>query len=849
MVIKGEDGGEEVGVRIHFLGGAAEVGASCLVIEAAGRRILVDAGIRMHAPDRLPDLSRLQDLGGIDGVVVTHAHADHIGALPLAAGAFPAAPVVATPATAGLMGVMLEDAVRIGEAKADAEGDLPPYGRPQVSALLERLRPLPFGHPLPLLAPIGEPNWLLTFFPAGHVLGAAMALLDTPEGSVLAGGDVSIAPQLTVGPAVPPRQRVDYFVLESTYGNRLHSERAAEETRLVGQIQEIIARGGHCLIPAFALGRAQEILMILAAARRRGAFGAPVWVDGLVRSVCGVYQAYAESGSPALRRLVARQGNPFFSADGPVRPVERPNDRSEILAGPPAVIVASSGMLSGGPSVYYAARLAGDERNGILLTGYQDEEAPGRRLLELTQLPADDRRLTLGGDEIPVRCAVSRYNLSAHADGDELAALAERVRPALTCLVHGDGEARLTLAEKLIQQGLACYQPANGEVVELASRPARQNAVEKPSPTADQLVTLTRATHVSRGWTALELAERYYGRATAEGVEAVGSVLSGSDQFVPDRIRPMVYRVAPPKPAVNTQAWGPVSQERARQRLDETFGGDSTLVKAGLYLNERRIELRFQFPDVARERYARVVKELEAELGWDITFRPTPDQGALQSAALRLLPDGLHPAGAASVHLDQRTVELRVLGEIEPRAAERAAAGFRGETGYNLILRNPDELDGEESLETNESLAPPAASEPTPSDLGRLEQNLAFSTIRESLELDGAEVFKLSRRGDSIEVAFLTPLIGERFQPQLKALEASLGWALTYARQPQQGALIEVVRQIIGRPLAKTPSVFPIDEFIRVRLAPGETPSAEEVTRWREEVREASGFELEVESN
>ncbi|HEY8885706.1 MAG TPA: MBL fold metallo-hydrolase, partial [Chloroflexota bacterium] len=99
-------------VRLLFLGGASEVGASCLVVEAAGRRVLVDAGIRMHGDDPLPDLSRLQDLGGIDAVVVTHAHADHIGALPLAVGAFPLATVIATPATAGLMAVMLEDAIR-----------------------------------------------------------------------------------------------------------------------------------------------------------------------------------------------------------------------------------------------------------------------------------------------------------------------------------------------------------------------------------------------------------------------------------------------------------------------------------------------------------------------------------------------------------------------------------------------------------------------------------------------------------------------------------------------------------------------------------------------------------------
>ncbi len=137
------------------------------------------------------------------------------------------------------------------------------------------------------------------------------------------------------------------------------------------QVRAVLERGGRCLIPAFALGRAQEVLLILSDARRRGLLPveARVWVDGLVRAVCGVYAAHAASGTATLRRLAARQGNPFFAADGPVRPVERPEQRQQVLDGPPAVIVSSSGMLVGGPSSFYAARLAGDEQGSILITG------------------------------------------------------------------------------------------------------------------------------------------------------------------------------------------------------------------------------------------------------------------------------------------------------------------------------------------------------------------------------------------------------------------------------------------------------------------------------------------------
>jgi Cft2 family RNA processing exonuclease len=839
-------------VRLHFLGGAAEVGASCVVVEADGRRVLVDAGIRMGAADSLPDLSRLQDLGGVDAVVVTHAHADHIGALPLAVAPFPASPVVATPATGGLMAVMLQDAVRIGEARAEAEGDLPAYGEAEVAALLERVRPLPFGQPLPLLGDHDLGEWQLTFFPAGHVLGAAMALLETPEGTILISGDVSIIPQATVGPAVPPRRSVDVLVLESTYGNRLHSQRAAEETRLIGQIQEIIARGGHCLIPAFALGRAQEILLILAAARRRGEIGStPVWVDGLVRAVCGVYRAYAESGSFALRRLVERQGNPFFSSDGPARAVQHPDERAAILGGPPAIIVASSGMLQGGPSAFYAAKLAGDARHGILITGYQDEESPGRRLLDLAQAPADQpRHLILGGAEVDVQCSVNRYNLSAHADGDELAALADRFRPGLTLLVHGDGEARAGLTERLNRRDLVCRLPLNGETVEVAAKRSQfaRPVAAKADPTVDDLVAIARLAGPGRTWTALELAERFYGEITAAGVAAVGSILAASGAFAPDRLRPMVYRLAPSQTAEDV-AGGPKSQEEARRRVEESFANDPTFAKASYYFDERRIELRFHFPDVAKVRYADTIASLSSELGWQLAVRPSPDQMALQALARRVVPAGLTPAATASVRLESRRVELHVDGEAAPEAIESGAAAFLRETGYSLVLRGEsvgsDDEPGVIGSPSNQAANDGAGL--AADDVGKLELNNAFATIKESLSADGATIYRIAKRGEAIEVAFITPQVGERWRGQIGRLQESLGWPLEIARQPQQGALIELVRHVVTRRIIRGPGIHVEDLRLRVRLSPDDRPSDEELAAWQDAILEQTGYRLVVE--
>lgn len=824
-------------VRVHLLGGASEVGASCVVVEAAGRRVLVDAGIRPGSPDPLPDLARLQDLGGIDAIVVTHAHADHIGALPLVAGAFAAVPCVATPPTMALMEVMLRDAVRIAKAHLEEGGDLPAYGQAAVNTFLERVRPLPFLQPLPLLPPAGgDAGWQLTFQPAGHVLGAAMALLETPEGIVVVGGDVSCVRQRTVGAAVPPRRHVAALVLESTYGNRLHSQRAAEEARLIAQINTVLERGGHCLIPAFALGRAQEVLLVLSDARRRGLLPAetPVWVDGLVRAVCGVYTAHGAAGALGLRRLIEREGNPFFH--GSTRAVARPEERGALLSGPPAVIVSSSGMLTGGPSTFYAARLAGEARHAILITGYQDEEAPGRRLLDLAQQAPEDRRLVLGGAEVAVACEVTRYNLSAHADGDELASLAERLAPRMTLLVHGDPDARTALAEKLAARGLPCRLPNNGDSVDLPGARGRRRVpvLSRPDPSPEDLAALAPGGTALRAWSAIDLADRYYGAATAEGVARVLAALGAEGSpWRPDERRPGMYRLgAAEAPSARGGAGATSEQETVRRRVAEAFADEPTLIKAGLHIAERRVELRFHFPAVARTRHAERIGALEAETGWRVEVRPQPDLGALQDAALRHLPAGLAVQGRPGLHPESGVVAVRVANAGDRDAVAAAEAAFRAETGYTLSVV---------SAETGDRLAPRAAAAGP-----RAEVNVAFAAVRAALEAEGVVVHRVGRRGSAIEVTLLTPAVGRRHRPTLDRLEGELGWTITVSRHPQQQALAELVRTTVGRPIAKGPGIQAVQERVTVRLAQGPTATPEEVDGWCRAVAEASGYTLVV---
>ena len=420
-------------MNISFLGGADEVGASSILLEIGGRRLLIDAGIRPSpkthwelAGDQLPDLSQIERAGGIDAILVTHAHTDHTGALELVCERYPQAPIYATPVTIELTRVLHQDARRIMQARLEQEGELPLFDDVAVSRLLAAFVPVAFRQRVIL-----APGLVATFFPAGHIAGAAMIGLESEEGRILITGDVSISPQRTVDGARPPAFTPDVIIIESTYGGRLHANRAAEERRLVTTINEVTAAGGKVLIPAFALGRAQEILLTLAEFQRRAELPPiPVWADGMVRAVCRAYTSFPEALPLALQARDAQ----FF--DETIRPIERGAQRNDLLWQPePLVIVASSGMLAGGPSLHYARSLARQPQHAILLTGYQDEESPGRRLQEIAA--RGHGILQLRQDRLEERCRLATYSLSPHADAAQLGTLVETLDPAPGFSVHG----------------------------------------------------------------------------------------------------------------------------------------------------------------------------------------------------------------------------------------------------------------------------------------------------------------------------------------------------------------------------------------------------------------------------
>lgn len=444
-----------------FLGGAGEVGASCLLVSVADRHILFDCGIRVNQVGEaaLPDIELLkQSVPKLDAIFVSHAHADHIGALPLAHVAYPQAPIYATEPTQRISAVMLANAVRLQESD-EKEDTTQIFTQDAVDATIAKMHTLQMSEWVNLWD-----GWRVKMIQSGHILGAVSILLETPEGSYLYGGDISTFHQKTIHGLSMDEvagTRPDFMWCEATYGDGNHPARNNEENKLAEAVASVIENGGSVLIPSFALGRAQEIILILRDAMISK--NIPVFAvitDGLVNSICSVYEALTPYLGTKLQKHLENSRQPLFYYRNFQR--AKMGEQEAICKNEePKCIIASSGMLTGGASVTYAKGLAANEKNAIFLSGYQDAESPGRRLQELTQ---GDTLNFADGTSVAVNCQVERFKLSAHSDQGQLLSVIKRVNPKALALVHGEENALSAMHEKLKKDYLVSC-PVNGELV------------------------------------------------------------------------------------------------------------------------------------------------------------------------------------------------------------------------------------------------------------------------------------------------------------------------------------------------------------------------------------------------
>jgi Cft2 family RNA processing exonuclease len=415
------------------LGAARGIGASCFQVLIGPYEIVLDCGTRPKGYDPLPALDYLKNP---DLLLISHAHQDHIGAVPVFQSRFPGVRMICTPGTREIAHIMLTDCLKVQQRSEDSP-EL--FDENDLNRTLFRLETQPIGmdfEPLPGLK--------VRFINAGHILGAACIYLRFGERSLLYTGDYNTtSSRTTEGLKLADLPSCEMLITESTYGADTHPARRTQETALMKAIAEVVQNRGNVLIPAFALGRAQEILLAIRTSALFNKLKIPVYVDGLVRAVTDTFRDNIQL-LPGSVQNFAKQEEPFFSETStpPIIPISSPKERPLAIASP-SVVVASSGMLTGGPSVYYATTLLERENAAIFISGYTDEESPGRLLQNLHT--GDE--IELDGKKITVRARIERFSLSAHADKIGLTQVINKVNPKHLILIHGSNDTLHELAK------------------------------------------------------------------------------------------------------------------------------------------------------------------------------------------------------------------------------------------------------------------------------------------------------------------------------------------------------------------------------------------------------------------
>jgi putative mRNA 3-end processing factor len=410
-------------MELQFLGGASEIGSLGLIVRDQGRTLLFDYGMTPTDPPSYPRPAPTN----IDVAFLSHAHLDHSGMTPVLS-RLPKAKIVATPVTIAVADLLTRDALKI----AKLEGYLAPYTMGDIHSLHSRFTAVDrhgtFRHH----------GMEVQMTPAGHIPGASMMLYRGAK-DVLFTGDLQTIPTHLVGGAEP--LECDILVMESTYAGKEHPDRKETERRFRDKVAETIERGGKVIVPAFAVGRAQEVLMALASS------GFETYLDGMARKVDEIYLSAPEYLADSRRFRRALEG---------VHVVEHPGDRRKALR-EADVIVTTGGMLDGGPVLHYIGELYRDANSSIFLTGFQVEGSNGRQLL-------DEGTLTIDETTIHPVCEVEKFDFSAHAGHSDLVKFAKESHAQTVVLMHGDNREALRDA---LPSSIDVKLPENGRAFTL----------------------------------------------------------------------------------------------------------------------------------------------------------------------------------------------------------------------------------------------------------------------------------------------------------------------------------------------------------------------------------------------
>ncbi len=407
-------------MRITFYGGAQEVGRAAIKLEDGNRNMLLECGIKLGERTEFP-LIHDDELKGIHNITISHAHLDHSGYLPHVYSKRARPKIFLTKPTRDLMGVLLSDYHRIQRSKEERRL----FTEKDVDEVMRDARIVEYQEPF-------DSDFRVTFHNAGHIMGSTMALVEDDGKRLLFSGDICMRKTRVLDPCERTLS-AETLLVESTYGGKDDIIPSYKESyqRMIAVINETLDHGGHVIIPSFAVGRAQEVLLALDDYMRSGALRqARIFIDGMIGKALKIYRHNAIYANDDIkRRILMSEDDPFKS---PNFHHPRSKTRDDVLK-EPCIIVTTSGMLSGGPVMFYLEKLGADPKNTILFVGYQAEGTNGSKVV------AGEKRLPYYDREIELNLRVEKVRLSGHADYNELVQFVKSVKGLKTVyLMHGE---------------------------------------------------------------------------------------------------------------------------------------------------------------------------------------------------------------------------------------------------------------------------------------------------------------------------------------------------------------------------------------------------------------------------
>jgi uncharacterized protein len=454
-------------ISLLCLGGVKQVGRSCFMVITSESKIMLDCGINPGDISGLSAYPRIDwfnfDLDEIDAVVLSHAHIDHQGFLPTLFKYGYKGPVYCTEPTLPLMALLQHDSVKI----AKNNGSYLPYESRDVNEVIRHCITLPYGKPTDV-----SPDVTITLNNAGHIMGSATVHINiSGVHNILYSGDYKYARTQLLDSAVSIYPRVETLITESTYGNStdIMPDQSTVYRTFTESINQTLSGGGKVLIPVPAVGRAQEIMLVIDREMREGRLiEAPIFIEGMISEASAIHMSYAHYLGYDVRKSVSQGVNPFQSeyftaVNGYGRRDEVLNDEN------PSIIMATSGMLEGGPSVEYFKEIAPNSRNKIMFVSYQINGTLGRRVIDgrITEASMLDEKGKL--KVIPVRCSTQKIDgFSGHSDFNQILSFVSRVRPKRVLVNHGEKSKSENVASNVYSRlRIKSMVPDSREIVRL----------------------------------------------------------------------------------------------------------------------------------------------------------------------------------------------------------------------------------------------------------------------------------------------------------------------------------------------------------------------------------------------